>query len=96
MIILHGALLEERFFLWGEAPDDSEASGKGNGRATSKAARPYPFDAGFDAIARSVKSLPIGFKPTRRRAVTAAVWLPSEPSVRSALDWVRLSSETRS
>ena len=68
MIILHGALLGERFFLWGETPEDEELTGKANGSEGAEGVRAYPFDAGFDAVARSVKALPIGFKPTRRRA----------------------------
>ena len=79
MIILHGGLIDGRFFLWGEAPEDPEEAEKSSGRSRS-GPQEYPYDAGFDAIARSVRSLPIDFKPTRRRSVTASVWLPTQGS----------------
>jgi SNF2 family DNA or RNA helicase len=75
MIILHGAFLEDRIFVWGEAPAEPEKSGSARRR---KAPRPLPCDAGFEAVARVVKSLPAGIKLTRRRAEEATAWLPSQ------------------
>ena len=80
MIILHGGFVDSRLFLWGEAPEEPDASKKtaARSRARSDPPPPYPFDAGFDIVARAVRALPIDFKPTKRRASEAAVWLPSQ------------------
>jgi SNF2 family DNA or RNA helicase len=82
MIILHGGFLDSRLFLWGEAPEDPDALGKIGARSRARSAPPppYPFDAGFDVVARAVRTLPIEFKPTKRRASEAAVWLPTQGS----------------
>lgn len=74
MIVLHGAFFEERFFLWGEAPADAEKRPTGGGR---NAAPPLPYDAGFEAVAKALKSLPGGVRPTKRRAQSATLWLPT-------------------
>jgi hypothetical protein len=80
MIILHGAFLEERLFLWGEAPTASQPAGRSNGRRRANGADPYPFDAGFDATAKVIRTLPLGFRPTKRRKETALAWLPTRGS----------------
>ena len=82
MIILHGGFLDGRLFLWAEAPEDPDASTKVTARPRSLSAPPppYPFDAGFDVVARAVRTLPIDFNPTKRRLAEAAVWLPTQGS----------------
>ncbi|MDH5307235.1 MAG: SNF2-related protein, partial [Myxococcales bacterium] len=75
MIILHGAFLEEKLFLWGEAP----ATGRGDEERPARAgpeAR-YPFDAGFGAVARAVQSFASGFRASKRRMASAWAWLPT-------------------
>jgi hypothetical protein len=83
MIILHGALVDDALFLWGESPaDDAPRSRK------RKAPLPYPFDAGAEAVARAARELPIGFRPTARRKAQATAWLPTcgaQPLPSSAL-----------
>ena len=63
MIILHGALLDDALFLWGESPAESavRASRRRSGPS------PYPYDAGAEAVTRAARELPIGFRPTARR-----------------------------
>ena len=80
MIILHGALLDREFFLWAEAPVGAEPTADENGPAPQTALELplYPFCADFDALACSIRNLPVGFRPTRRRLQTAAVWLPTQ------------------
>ena len=83
MIILHGALVDDALFLWGESPpDDATRSRK------RKAPQPYPFDAGAEAVSRAARELPIGFRPTARRKAVATAWLPTcdgQPLPSSAL-----------
>ncbi|MGH0033195.1 MAG: hypothetical protein ACQGVC_25670, partial [Myxococcota bacterium] len=73
MIILHGAFVDDRLFVWGEAPADAPKR-----RRRKNGGAPFPYDAGFDAVARAVKSLPSGLKPTKRRHVEALAWLPTQ------------------
>jgi len=83
MIILHGALLEERLFVWGEAPPKPRRGGRRkNGLA------PYPYDAGFEALAEAFTSLGVGFTPPADREEAVAAWLPTvsdQPFPSSAL-----------
>src|SRR5688572_1960876 len=84
MIILHGALLDDALFLWGESPAESavRASRRRSGPS------PYPYDAGAEAVTRAARDLPIGFRPTARRKAEATAWLPTrggEPMPSSAL-----------
>ena len=79
MIILHGAFLEDRIFVWGEAPVESKKPGAAGRRR--KAPRPLPCDAGFDAVARVVKSLPASIKLTRRREDHVTAWLPTQGDI---------------
>src|SRR5262245_11294534 len=72
MIILHGAFMDDALFLWGESP----AEGASPGRAR-KSARPYPYDAGAEAVTRAARDLPIAFRPTARRKANATAWLPT-------------------
>ena len=73
MIILHGALLDDALFLWGESPVEA-ALGKGRRKARPA---PYPYDAGAEAVTRAARELPIGFRPTARRKAAATAWLPT-------------------
>jgi len=80
MIILHSALLDTGLFLWAEAPvgDEPTAPGSGPGRGAAAKVPGYPFSADFDALARAIRSLPVGFRPTRRRLEAAVAWLPTQ------------------
>ncbi len=73
MIILHGAFLDGALFLWGESP----AEGATPSKSQRKGARPYPYDAGAEAVTRAARELPIGFRPTARRKAQATAWLPT-------------------
>ncbi len=79
MIILHSAQLDTGLFLWAEEPPSDEPATwkKGPGRWTPENAPDYPYCAEFDRVARTVRNLNLGFRPTRRRYETALAWLPS-------------------
>ena len=72
MIILHGALVEDALFIWGEEPIEAAAPARGRRKAP-----PYPYDAGAEAVSRAARELPIGFRPTARRRARATAWLPT-------------------
>jgi SNF2 family DNA or RNA helicase len=80
MIILHSALLDTGLFLWAEAPVGAEPAACESGSAWRAGAKvpDYPFSADFDTLARTIRNLPVGFRPTRRRLQTAAAWLPTQ------------------
>jgi len=75
MIVLHGAFLDERIFVWGEVPAEPEKRPAANGR--KHAAAPLPYDAGFERVAKALKSLPGDVRPTKRRAEELTLWLPT-------------------
>ena len=88
MIILHGALVDERLYLWGETPNESASVARGSRSRKASAAEPYPYDAGVEAVARAARELPINFRPTARRKAQAIAWLPTQgdqPLASSAL-----------
>ena len=74
MIILHGALLDDALFLWGESPADGARSKL---RRRPERPIPYPYDAGAEAVTRAARELPIAFRPTARRKAEATAWLPT-------------------
>jgi len=80
MIILHGALLDRDLFLWAEAPEGANPASREDSPSakSNPELRDYPFCADFDALARSIRSLPIGFRPTRRRLQSTTIWLPTQ------------------
>src|SRR5262245_17335242 len=75
MIILHGALLDDALFLWGESPSERAAQTKSRRRADRPT--PYPYDAGAEAVTRAARELPIAFRPPARRKAEATAWLPT-------------------
>ena len=77
MIILHGALVDEALFLWGESP----VEGALPSRSRSGSLQAYPYDAGAEAVTRAARELPIGFRPTARRKAQATAWLPTRGSL---------------
>jgi hypothetical protein len=68
MIILHGAYLEDRLFLWAEG-----AAGASRRRANAR----YAFDAGFDRVARAVGKFVGEFLPAKQRKHSLRAWLPT-------------------
>jgi SNF2 family DNA or RNA helicase len=76
MIILHGALLDDALFLWGESPAEGAAQSKPRRRRPDHLP-PYPYDAGAEAVTRAARELPIAFRPTARRKAEATAWLPT-------------------
>jgi len=79
MNILHSAQLDAGLFLWAEEPlaDESVLKALPSRRRKSDPPPPYPYGADFDVLARAIRSMSLGFRPTRRRLQTAAAWLPS-------------------
>ncbi len=77
MIILHGALLDDALFLWGESPAEGATPSAVRRKSARSPVRPYPYDAGAEAVTRAARELPIGFRPTARRKAQATAWLPT-------------------
>ena len=83
MIILHGALLEDRLFIWGEAPPRPR-----RGARRKNGVAPFPYDAGFTALAEALGSLGLEPPPDANREESATAWLPTvseQPFPSSAL-----------
>ncbi len=104
MIILHSAVLDTGLFLWAEAPAnadvdlDTDVEAAQDGPAEAGGVGDYPFSADFDDLARAIRGLPVGFRPTRRRLKTANAWLPTQsgrPFPSSALIGEAPSGRTR-
>jgi SNF2 family DNA or RNA helicase len=83
MIILHGAMLEERLFVWGEAPPKPKRGGRRkNGLA------PSPYDAGYPALREALANLGLDFVSDDAREDASTAWLPTvgeQPYPSSAL-----------
>ena len=75
MIILHGACVDERLFVWGETPNEAAAGARAARRRRNGS--PLPYDAGVEGVARALRSLPAGVKPSRRGEASLTAWLPS-------------------
>jgi SNF2 family DNA or RNA helicase len=91
MIILHGACVDERLFVWGETPNEAAAA-RASRRRRNGSAPQLPYDAGIEGVARALRSLPAGIgntlKANRRREAALTAWLPSrdgQPLPSSAL-----------
>ncbi|HXK25005.1 MAG TPA: DEAD/DEAH box helicase, partial [Myxococcota bacterium] len=83
MIILHGALLDGRLFVWGEAPPRPR-----RGARRKNGVAPYPYDAGFAALSGALGSLGLEPPPDAHREESATAWLPTvseQPFPSSAL-----------
>jgi SNF2 family DNA or RNA helicase len=83
MIILHGALLEDRLFVWGEAPPRPR-----RGARRKNGVAPYPYDAGFAALSEALGTLGLSPPPDAGREESATAWLPTvseQPFPSSAL-----------
>ncbi len=79
MIILHGAVLDEGLFLWGEAPatDDPKAARSGSRDSKRNGAARYPYDAGAETLEAVLDEAPVAIERAPERLAVALAWLPS-------------------
>lgn len=83
MIVLHGAVSESQFFLWGERPLEPQArTVKGRprkGRPKDASAFPevLPYDAGIEALTDTLKDAGFDFLTNESSSETMMVWLPT-------------------
>ncbi|MGH9968124.1 MAG: DEAD/DEAH box helicase [Pyrinomonadaceae bacterium] len=83
MIILHGALVQNRFHLWGETPRDSAApkpTPKGRKQKTKRTdLREFPYDPGTAAVLHKLFEAGLEFADKDQNSLS--VWLPTVGSV---------------
>ena len=65
MIVLHAAIVEGEFFLWGERPVENRGVGKpirkGRMKTRPGIASPSPYDAGIEEVAAALKEAGLRF-----------------------------------
>ena len=81
MIVLHMAWFRGELVLWGECPP--EAAGeraparRGRSAREGKAAAPYPYDAGLDALEAALRDAGVAPRARKAAARQVAAWLPT-------------------
>ena len=83
MIILHAGLLEDRWLLWGESPDEAAGRPVPRPRRKAKAIHPQasPYDAGATRLLSALESAGVPGLPKKPRTETALAWLPTSGGV---------------
>src|SRR4030042_3290751 len=82
MIILHGGVIKEDFFLWGETPEDQDPQTvlsprrKRKLEASPSVPRPLRYDAGTEKLSIVLKEKGFGFKINKKSFESVSVWLP--------------------
>ncbi len=76
MIILHAGWTGNQLSMWGETPQESTE----NKKPLQKSDPPYPFpyDAGFKALAQTLKKIEFEHKIYKRDSKEAILWLPTK------------------
>jgi hypothetical protein len=78
MIVLHAALVEGKFFLWGEKSLNADASvTKRRSRKTAKSPAALPFEAGVEALTDALKNLVPSGSVEKMTASSLVAWLPT-------------------
>jgi SNF2 family DNA or RNA helicase len=83
MIVLHGGVFKEEFFLWGETPGDLDAqTALRPGRqkkswAALSVPQPLRYDAGTEKLSIALKETGLGFKINKKSFEPLIVWLPT-------------------
>jgi SNF2 family DNA or RNA helicase len=83
MIVLHGAIADGGFVVWGEkasfdAPEESAPASRDQNPAGKGQNPPFhPFSAGGAELAQALRDSPAGLGVTVRRVHRAVLWLPS-------------------
>ena len=85
MIILHGALVQNSFYLWGETPQECAAPKPTPKGRKQKTKRPelqwFPYDPGAAAVLHKLFEAGLEFAPFAEKQASLLVWLPSVGSV---------------
>jgi SNF2 family DNA or RNA helicase len=90
MIVFHGTFLENKFFLWGEIPDQPKNSAfkkakkrhsgsKNKSHLQSGPSHPKPlcYDAGVEKLSSVLKEIGLDFKVIKKSTRTMVAWLPT-------------------
>lgn len=90
MIIFHATFLEDKFFLWGEIPDQSKNSAfkkvkkhhsglkdKGHLRAGPSHPIPLCYDSGVEKLSSVLKEIGFDFKVIKKSIRPMVAWLPT-------------------
>jgi len=90
MIVFHGTFLENKFFLWGEIPDQPKNSAfkkakkrhsgsKNKSHLQSGPSHPKPlcYDAGVEKLSSVLKEIGFNFKVIKKFIQSMTVWLPT-------------------
>jgi SNF2 family DNA or RNA helicase len=83
MIILHAGIVEGKFFLWGEAPEelDSLVIEGPRGKNHSRNVRPFPkplrYNAGIERLSAALRAIAFDLKFSKNSIEPLAVWLPT-------------------
>jgi superfamily II DNA or RNA helicase len=81
VIVLHAAIVEGQFFLWGERPHESNGVEKPLRQRRSKGnvenPLPSPYDAGIEGIVAALEEAGLRLAPRKRHADCLRGWFPT-------------------
>ena len=86
MIVLHAGVLENSFYLWGEAPPEPESRpgrsrrGKKSLENSGRSPEPYPYGAGTKGLCSALEEA-VSFKIRKRCAETLILRLPAAGTI---------------
>jgi SNF2 family DNA or RNA helicase len=83
MIILHGGVFRQEFFLWGETPENLDVQTvlrprrKRKSGAAPSVPQPLRYDAGTEKLSITLKETGLAFKINKKSFEPLIVWLPT-------------------
>jgi SNF2 family DNA or RNA helicase len=83
MIIIHAAIVEGKFFLWGETPEELDPQaikgpkGKSHSRDDRSFPKPLCYNAGIEELSDALREIDFDFKISKNSTEPLAIWLPT-------------------
>ncbi len=83
MIVLHAGIVEEKFFLWGETPEEVDPQtikrprGKSHSRDDRSFPKPLCYNAGVEKLSAALREIPFDLKVSKNSIEPLVVWLPT-------------------
>ncbi len=79
MIVLHGSMIENRFFLWGErnARETDQPLSKGRKAGKQAEVQIFPYDAGLEHLKEALRTAAMEMRLAKKSVEMLYVWLPS-------------------